>query len=87
MAGATAITILYPIGLMRTKLALDMGSDNRQYPRGMRDVLGKSLRANGVRGLYQGYGVALWSVSIYRMVHLGGYDFFKVGLVQKIVGL
>ena len=79
LGGATAMTIFYPLGLMRTKLALDMGKDNvnRLYPNGMRDVVSKSIRANGFQSLYQGYGVALFSVTIYRMIHLGGYDYLK----------
>jgi solute carrier family 25 (adenine nucleotide translocator) protein 4/5/6/31 len=79
LGGATAMTIFYPLGLLRTKLALDMGKDNssRSYPKGMRDVVGKSVRANGFRSLYQGYSVALFSVTVYRMIHLGGYDYIK----------
>ena len=77
LAGGTAITILYPVGLARTKLALDMGQASRTYPNGMRDVLRQSWRVNGLRGWYKGYGVAVWSVSLYRAVHLGGYDYAK----------
>ena len=87
LAGATALTILYPFGVMRTQLALDMGrTADRQYPRGMRDVFWQSIQSDGIiRGLYPGYGVALASVSLYRMVHLGGYDFFKVRLYGIII--
>eukprot|EP00977_Amphora_coffeiformis_P013788 scaffold3701_cov149-Amphora_coffeaeformis.AAC.3 len=72
LAGATAMTVLYPLGVMRTQLALDMGrTDDRQYPRGMRDVFWQSIRSGGIlRGLYPGYGVALASVSLYRMSEL-----------------
>ena len=77
LAGATAISLLYPLGVLRTKLALDVGRDTRLYPRGMRDVLRQSIRINGITSLYKGYGVALASVSLYRMVHLGGYDYVK----------
>ena len=81
LAGGTAITILYPIGLIRTKLALDVGrTGNRLYPNGMRDVVSQSIRVNGISGLYKGYFVALASVSSYRMIYLGGYDFLKTEL-------
>mmetsp|Transcript_22035 Transcript_22035/g.41075 ORF Transcript_22035/g.41075 Transcript_22035/m.41075 type:complete len:301 (+) Transcript_22035:98-1000(+) len=83
LGGATAITIFYPLGLMRTKLALDMGSHPRLYPRGMRDVVQKSVQANGLTSLYQGYGVALWSVTVYRMIHLGGYDYAKSEILSQ----
>lgn len=78
LAGVTAITILYPVGLMRTKLALDVGKEKRHYPRGMRDVLRYSYQANGISSLFQGFSVALVSVSLYRMVYLGGYDYIKL---------
>ena len=83
LAGATALTLLYPLGVMRTKLALDMGrGDERLYPHGMRDVVRHAVRVNGWRrGLYPGYAVALVSVSVYRMVHLGGYDYCKTVLL------
>lgn len=77
LAGGTAITFLYPIGLMRTKLALDVGKETRLYPNGMRDVVRHSIRTNGFTSLFKGYTVALASVSLYRMIHLGGYDFLK----------
>ena len=51
LAGGTAITILFPVGLMRTKLALDVGRDNRRYPRGMRDVVLQTYQVNGIPGL------------------------------------
>jgi hypothetical protein len=37
LAGGSAMTVLYPIGLARTKLALDVGQENRRFPSGMRD--------------------------------------------------
>jgi len=83
LAGGTAITLLYPIGLARTKLALDVGKETRMYPNGMRDVVRHSIRANGVTSLFQGYSVALASVSLYRMIHLGGYDWIKTQLYVK----
>lgn len=84
LAGGTALTLFHPFGLMRTKLALDMGqSHQRLYPNGMRDVFRQSVQTNGFRSLFQGYGVALASVSLYRMVYLGGYDYIKGKLVVR----
>jgi solute carrier family 25 (adenine nucleotide translocator) protein 4/5/6/31 len=78
LGGATSMTLLYPLGLIRTKLALDMGRglSERKY-RGMRDVVVDSVRTNGITSLFQGYGVALISVTVYRMIHLGGYEVVK----------
>jgi solute carrier family 25 (adenine nucleotide translocator) protein 4/5/6/31 len=80
LAGGTTTTILYPVEFMRTRLAMDMGGprpETRLYPRGMRDVFLQTYRLDGIRGLYQGYGVALGGVVLYRALHLGGYDALK----------
>jgi solute carrier family 25 (adenine nucleotide translocator) protein 4/5/6/31 len=78
MAGGTATTILYPIQFLRTRLAADVGRHgNRSYPNGMRDVLRSTLRVDGILGLYQGYGIALGGIFLYRSLHLGGYDAIK----------
>ena len=52
-----------------------------QYPRGMRDVFGSTMQMDGIRGLYQGYGIALAGVVVYRALHLGGYDALKHDLL------
>ena len=58
LAGATAIAVLFPLVVVRTNLALDMGTGHghkRQYPAGMRDAVVQSWRVNGWRrGLYSG---------------------------------
>eukprot|EP00934_Nitzschia_sp_Nitz4_P005926 Nitzschia sp. Nitz4//scaffold117_size69655//23785//24865//NITZ4_006021-RA/size69655-augustus-gene-0.1-mRNA-1//1//CDS//3329533642//5916//frame0 len=83
LAGASAITVFYPIGLIRTQLALDVGKETRKFPNGMRDVIRYSVQTNGVSSLFQGYTVALASVSLYRMVYLGGYDYIKAELATQ----
>lgn len=82
LAGGTTTTFLYPFEFMRTRLALDVGT-SRMYPRGMRDVFYKIWKTDGVRGLYQGYGIALTGVVIYRALHLGGYDACKTELLHR----
>lgn len=83
LAGGTTMTILYPLGIVRTKLAMDMGKEQRLYPNGMKDVVMKSYRTNGITSLFQGYNVALISVTLYRMVYLGGYDHIKYVLLER----
>jgi hypothetical protein len=64
LAGGTAITCLYPIGLIRTKLALDVGKETGLYPNGMRDVVQHLIRTNGFTSLFKGHTVVMDSVSI-----------------------
>jgi solute carrier family 25 (adenine nucleotide translocator) protein 4/5/6/31 len=78
LAGGSATTLLYPTEFLRTRLAMDQGRSSaaRKYS-GMKDVVFKTLKADGVRGLYQGYGIALWGSVFYRLLFLGGYDAVK----------
>lgn len=84
LAGATATTLLYPIAFLRTRLAMDVGStpSTRQYPRGMRDAFCDIYGKDGMRGLYQGYGIALVGGIAYRALHLGGYDALKTEILR-----
>ena len=94
LAGGTTTTFLYPIEFLRTRLALDVGTSSgnnhdrkakmtRMYPRGMRDVFCLIMKTDGVRGLYQGYGIALSGVVLYRALHLGGFDACKTELLFR----
>lgn len=82
LAGGTTTTFLYPFEFMRTRLALDTGS-SRMYPRGMRDVFFKIVKTDGIRGIYQGYGIALTGIVIFRALHLGGYDACKTEILHR----
>lgn len=78
-AGATTLTFLYPLGFMRTRLAVDLGHTTRQFGRGMRDVTKQIWSSgHGIRGFYQGYGIALVSVTMHCVAYLGGYDYVKI---------
>ncbi len=89
LAGGTTTTVLYPIEFLRTRLAMDIGSRSatcstkRQYPRGMRDVFCSIWKTDGLKGMYQGYGIALSGVVLYRALHLGGYDACKTELLHR----
>lgn len=85
LAGGTTTTVLYPIEFLRTRLAMDMGNsvETRKYPRGMRDVFFAVYKVDGLRGLYQGYGIAVAGVILYRGLHLGGYDAVKNEILYR----
>lgn len=86
LAGCTTTSVLYPIDFFRTRLAMDIGALNagtRRYPRGMRDVLWSVWKTDGTQGMYNGYGIALICVFLYRSLHLGGYDVCKTILIER----
>ena len=86
LAGGTVTTVLYPVEFVRTRLAMDIGKGTKDAPRmysGMHDVCSSILKADGMRGLYQGYGIALAGVVLYRALHLGGYDAVKTEILHR----
>lgn len=87
LAGGTVTTVLYPVEFVRTRLAMDVGRGTvdapRLYPGGMKDVCMSIWRVDGWRGLYQGYGIAVAGVVLYRALHLGGYDAVKKEILHR----
>ena len=79
--------MLYPVEFVRTRLAMDVGRGTldvpRLYPGGTKDVCTTIWRTDGWRGLYQGYGIALFGVVLYRALHLGGYDAVKTEILHR----
>jgi solute carrier family 25 (adenine nucleotide translocator) protein 4/5/6/31 len=77
-AGATSLMVVYPLDFARTRLAADVGKGaaDRQFT-GLTDCLGKIYRSDGMKGLYQGFGVSVLGIIIYRACYFGGYDTLK----------
>jgi solute carrier family 25 (adenine nucleotide translocator) protein 4/5/6/31 len=77
-AGATSLMVVYPLDFARTRLAADVGKGaaERQFS-GLTDCLGKIYRSDGLKGLYQGFGVSVLGIIIYRACYFGGYDTLK----------
>lgn len=82
-AGATSLAFVYPLDFARTRLAADVGkgSGDRQF-NGLIDCVGKIFKADGLRGLYQGFTVSVLGIIVYRACYFGGYDTGK----QVILG-
>lgn len=77
-AGATSLMFVYPLDFARTRLAADVGRTgaDRQFT-GLIDCLNKVRAADGVKGLYQGFGVSVLGIIAYRACYFGGYDTAK----------
>jgi len=79
-AGVTSAVATYPLDFARTRLATDVGGKGtgikRQYS-GMIDVLSRTAREEGLRGIYRGFGVACFSIFLWRALYMGGYDAMK----------
>uniref|UniRef100_A0ACD6AN17 Uncharacterized protein n=1 Tax=Avena sativa TaxID=4498 RepID=A0ACD6AN17_AVESA len=80
-AGATSLLFVYSLDYARTRLTNDYKSaaskgGGRQFT-GLVDVYRKTLRSDGVAGLYRGFNVSCVGIIVYRGLYFGMYDSFK----------
>jgi len=82
LAGAASLCIVYPLDFARTRLAADMGKDGSREFNGLVDCITKTAGKGGVGSLYQGFGVSVQGIIVYRGAYFGLYDTAK-GLAFK----
>ncbi|KAG9095113.1 hypothetical protein FS749_011044 [Ceratobasidium sp. UAMH 11750] len=89
-AGASSSVFVYSLDFARTRLASDAKSNvkgsERQY-NGIIDVYRKTLKSDGVAGLYRGFVPSIAGIIVYRGLYFGLYDSLKpVILVGPLQG-
>lgn len=82
LAGAGSLLIVYPLDFARTRLAADVGSGAAREFSGLTDCLMKIGKANPM-ALYQGFGVSVQGIVVYRGSYFGLYDTAKGALLTK----
>merc|ERR1719355_392764 len=70
LAGAGANTICYPFDFARTRLASDVGSGKKMF-NGIGDCIMKTVKQQGVTGLYRGWAITCGGAFVYRGGQLG----------------
>merc|ERR1712100_877100 len=80
LAGAASLTIVYPLDFARTRLAADVGSGGQREFTGLVDCLSKTAGKGGPLALYQGFGVSVQGIVVYRGAYFGLYDTAKGAL-------
>ncbi|KAK6493754.1 ADP/ATP translocase 4-like [Huso huso] len=77
-AGATSLCFVYPLDFARTRLGADIGKGpaERQF-HGLLDCIVKIAKSDGPMGLYQGFGVSVQGIIVYRASYFGCYDTAK----------
>jgi solute carrier family 25 (adenine nucleotide translocator) protein 4/5/6/31 len=73
-AGATSLTVVYPLDFGRTRLAADVGSGKAREFNGLVDCLRKVAMSDGVTGLYRGFGISVVGIIAYRAAYFGMFD-------------
>jgi solute carrier family 25 (adenine nucleotide translocator) protein 4/5/6/31 len=81
-AGATSLLFVYPLDFARTRLGADVGKGSDRQFTGLGDCLMKIFKSDGLKGLYQGFGVSVMGIIVYRAAFFGGFDTAK-GVLLK----
>lgn len=76
-AGACCMFLVYPLDLARTRLGVDVGLGDKRQFRGLTHCIFSILRSDGIRGLYNGILVSLYSIFLYRGLYFGSFDTAK----------
>lgn len=73
-AGATSLMFVYPLDFARTRLAADVGTGKSRMYTGLSNCISSIYKSDGLGGLYQGFGVSVGGIIVYRAAFFGGYD-------------
>ncbi|CAD7702507.1 unnamed protein product [Ostreobium quekettii] len=76
-AGASSLLIVYPLDFARTRLAADVGSGKAREFTGLIDCIQKVAGRGGPLALYQGFGVSVQGIIVYRGAYFGLFDTAK----------
>merc|ERR1712158_223127 len=77
-AGSLSLMFVYSLDYARTRLANDakVKGGERQF-NGLIDVYTKTLKTDGIQGLYRGFTISCVGIFIYRGMYFGLYDSLK----------
>lgn len=78
-AGAMSLCFVYSLDYARTRLANDAkaGKGGERMYNGMIDVYTKTLKTDGIQGLYRGFVISCVGIIVYRGCYFGFYDTLK----------
>jgi solute carrier family 25 (adenine nucleotide translocator) protein 4/5/6/31 len=79
-AGASSLVFVYSLDYARTRLANDNKAAKKGGERqfnGLIDVYSKTLKTDGIAGLYRGFNISCVGIIVYRGLYFGLYDSVK----------
>jgi len=90
-AGSMSLMFVYSLDYARTRLANDAkgakkGGGERKF-NGLIDVYRKTLKSDGIQGLYRGFVISCVGIFIYRGMYFGLYDSLKPILLGENAGV
>lgn len=90
VAGAMSLVFVYSLDYCRTRLASDAKAGKKGGERqfnGMIDVYVKTMKSDGIVGLYRGFVVSCIGIIVYRGCYFGFYDTLKPILLGENAGI
>lgn len=79
-AGASSLLFVYSLDYARTRLANDNKAAKKGGERqfnGLLDVYKKTIKSDGIPGLYRGFNISCVGIVVYRGLYFGLYDSLK----------
>ena len=79
-AGASSLLFVYSLDYARTRLANDAKAAKKGGERqfnGLVDVYRKTIKSDGIAGLYRGFNISCVGIIVYRGLYFGMYDSLK----------
>jgi len=81
-AGTMSLLFVYSLDYARTRLANDAkGKGGERQFNGLIDVYVKTLKSDGIQGLYRGFTISAVGIFIYRGMYFGMFDTLKPILI------
>jgi len=88
VAGTLSLMFVYSLDYARTRLANDAkGKGGERQFNGLIDVYVKTIKSDGVQGLYRGFVISAVGIFIYRGMYFGLYDTLKPMLLGADAGV
>jgi solute carrier family 25 (adenine nucleotide translocator) protein 4/5/6/31 len=90
VAGAMSLVFVYSLDYCRTRLANDAKAGKKGGERqfnGMVDVYVKTIKSDGLVGLYRGFVISCVGIVVYRGCYFGFYDTLKPIVLGENAGL
>jgi len=83
-AGTLSLCFVYSLDYARTRLANDSkGKGGERQFNGLVDVYVKTLKSDGIQGLYRGFVISAVGIFVYRGMYFGLYDTLKPMLLGQ----
>jgi solute carrier family 25 (adenine nucleotide translocator) protein 4/5/6/31 len=68
------LRMLSALDFARTRLGADVGKAGEREFNGLADCIVKTMKTGGAMSLYQGFGISVAGIIVYRGAYFGFYD-------------